>query len=104
MPQISNGPWYCAVNIAPDRPGGVAIPWLGQVENYVQANQREAADAIGGEFIDIKADSIGHDSCAPDAQRYVAGVIDTTTPHYNLIGHPSLLGSQFIADEVAARL
>jgi hypothetical protein len=54
--------------------------------------------------VDIVDGARGHDTCAPDADRYVAGIIDTTTPDYNMAFHPSDAGSRFVADTVAADL
>ncbi len=67
-------------------------------------DQRAAAQLIGATFIDLRALSAGHSTCAKDADRWVAGIFDTTTPGYNMVLHPSNAGSAFVADQVARAL
>lgn len=93
---------YCIVNVVPNLSQGVPLSLLTQVEVQNENNQRAAANAVKGIFVPMREASIGHTSCAPDNQRYVAGVIDTTTPNYNMSFHPSDLGSEFIASRIAA--
>ena len=38
---------------------------------------------------------------AADTERYVAGIIDTTTPGYMMMFHPSTAGSRYLAETVA---
>jgi hypothetical protein len=102
MPQIGDGDRYCIVNVVPDRPAGVSVPYLAKAEDAVQTMQRQSADDIGAEFVDLKTASRGHDSCAPDTERYVAGLVDTTTPDYKMIIHPSQAGQRFIAEQLAS--
>ncbi|MEY8567537.1 GDSL-type esterase/lipase family protein [Corynebacteriaceae bacterium 7-707] len=92
---------FCALNVVPNLPAGVPVPVLRDVENWNRANQRDAARQIGGHYVEMIDGARGHDTCAPDRQRYVAGVIDTTTPNYNMIFHPSYAGSQFMASQLA---
>lgn len=95
---------FCAVNVVPDIPLGVPVPPLRDVENWNRDNQRSAAAQIDADFIDIMDGARGHDTCAADNARYVAGVIDTTTPDYNMAFHPSDTGSRYVAETVAARM
>ncbi|WP_165841655.1 GDSL-type esterase/lipase family protein [Corynebacterium heidelbergense] len=92
---------YCSVNVVPNLPAGFPIPLLRDVENFSHDAQRAAAREIGAPFVEIKDPSAGHSSCAPDQERWVAGVIDTTTPNYHMMFHPSRAGSDFVASEVA---
>lgn len=101
MPQIGHGDRYCIVNVVPDHPAGLSVPYLARAEDAVQTMQRQSAEEIGATFVDLKAASQGHDSCAPDADRYIAGLIDTTTPDYKMIIHPSQAGQRFIAGQMA---
>lgn len=94
----------CAVNVIPNAPLGLPFPTLARIENLNRDNQRAAADAIGATFIDLKERSRGHGTCAPDDQRWVAGLIDTTTASYAMAFHPSREGSRFIAEQVARAL
>lgn len=104
VPQITNGDLYCAINVVPGHPGAVFVPTLSRVENSLHWMQQQAANDIGAQFVDLKSASQGHDSCAPDTQRYVAGIIDTTTAGYNMIAHPSQAGQRFIAEQVASAI
>ncbi|RAV34451.1 GDSL-type esterase/lipase family protein [Corynebacterium heidelbergense] len=92
---------YCSVNVVPNLPGGFPIPLLRDIENFSRDAQRTAAREIGARFVEIKDPSAGHSSCAPDQERWVAGVVDTTTPDYHMMFHPSRAGSEFVAGEVA---
>ncbi|MGJ0184033.1 GDSL-type esterase/lipase family protein [Corynebacterium glyciniphilum] len=102
MPQIGHGDTYCIVNVVPDHPQGLSVPYLAKAENAVQAMQRQSATEIGAQFVDLKSASQDHDTCAPDAERYIAGLIDTTTPDYKMIIHPSQAGQRFIAAQLGA--
>jgi hypothetical protein len=102
MPQIGDGDRYCVVNVVPDRPAGLSVPYLAMAESAVQTMQRQSAAEIGARFVDLKAASRGHDSCAPDTERYIAGLVDTTTPDYKMIIHPSQAGQRFIAEQLGA--
>ncbi|WP_420099062.1 GDSL-type esterase/lipase family protein [Corynebacterium sp.] len=102
MPQIGAGDTYCVVNVVPDRPAGVSLPYLAKAETAVQAMQRQSAADIGARFVDLKSASQGHDTCAPEAERYIAGLVDTTTPNYKMIIHPSQAGQRFIAGKLGA--
>lgn len=95
---------FCPLNVIPDAPLGLPVPLLRDVENWNRGNQQLAADRIGAGYVEIIDGARGHDTCAADAQRFVAGVIDTTTPDYHMAFHPSAAGSQFVADTIADHL
>lgn len=95
---------FCALNVVPNAPLGLPVPLLRDVENMNANNQATAAAQVGGTFVDIRSGSLAHNTCAPDRSRYVAGIIDTTTPNYNMAFHPSDAGSQYMADRIAAVL
>lgn len=99
-----NTTMFCAVNVIPNTPMGLPIPLLRDAENMNAKNQADAAKAVDAEFIDIRSGSRDHNSCAKDRDRYVAGIIDTTTPNYNMAFHPSEAGSQYMADRIAPML
>lgn len=92
---------YCAVNVIPNAPMGLPVPLLRDAERMNANNQATAAKAVGATFVDIRSGSRNHNTCAPDQSRYVAGIIDTTTPNYNMSFHPSEAGSQYMADRIA---
>jgi len=94
----------CAFNVVPNLPLGVPTPTVHGWEQHHRNNQREAARQVGAAFLDINAQSTGHSTCARDADRWVAGLVDTTTAGYNMVFHPSRAGSAFVADQVARAL
>lgn len=94
----------CLINVAPNAPLGVPAPRVRQWEQRTQNYQRAFAAQVGATFIDIRALSTDHSTCARDADRWVAGLIDTTTAGYNMALHPSRAGSAFVADQVARAL
>ena len=94
----------CAFNVVPNVPLGVPTPTVHGWEQHHRDNQREAARQVGAAFLDINAQSTGHSTCARDADRWVAGLVDTTTAGYNMVFHPSRAGSAFVADQVARAL
>lgn len=98
------GAMFCALNIVPNAPAGIPVPAIRDVENWNRGNQQLAAEKIGAQFIDIMEGARGHDTCATDTQRYVAGIIDFTTPEYNMAFHPSDKGSAYVARKVAEAL
>ena len=106
MLSVTGGPrgGLCVVNVLPNMPLGVPAPHVRQWEERTQDYQRELARQTGATFIDIRAMSTGHSTCAPDSQRWVAGLIDTTTADYNMALHPSRAGSAFVAQQVARAL
>lgn len=91
----------CAINVVPNLPLGVPAPTINGWERHHRDNQREAAGQIGASFLDVNAKSTGHSTCAKDGERWVAGLIDTTTANYNMVFHPSRGGSAFVADQVS---
>lgn len=96
---------YCAINVVPNAPLPLSMNLITNAERSNVAMQARAAREIGAQFVEMRGKTYAqHSSCAPDKQRYVAGVIDTTTPNYNMMFHPSREGSRFIARNVAAVL
>ncbi|WP_181645883.1 GDSL-type esterase/lipase family protein [Corynebacterium heidelbergense] len=92
---------YCSVNVVPNMPAGFPIPILRDAENWNRQNQIDASREIGARYVEVKDPSADHNSCAADQERWVAGVIDTTTPDYHMMFHPSHAGSDFVATQVA---
>lgn len=93
----------CLVNVIPDLRTGIPMPGLQVIENNVRNHQRAAAHATRSTYVEMKAPSAGNNTCAPDAQRYVAGAIDTTTQHTMGL-HPTVRGSRFMAEQIARNL
>ncbi|AKK06806.1 GDSL-like Lipase/Acylhydrolase family [Corynebacterium mustelae] len=59
--------------------------------------QRQSAAATGSDWINIEPETKGHDMCAPQNQRWVAGILDNSTEPYNITTHLTHRGN----DEVA---
>ena len=95
---------FCSLNVIPNVPMGIHSPGFAAHERRNQANQRDAALRADVEFLDIRELSRANSTCAPDAQRYIAGNVDFTTHLYNMTGHPSLAGSTFLARQVSAHI
>ncbi|KPM11591.1 SGNH-hydrolase-like protein [Sarcoptes scabiei] len=99
-PAIGSAGAVCVVNVIPGHPGGLPIP----VENWEQANQHmqsRAAAETGAQFLDLREASAGHDTCTPvDSERFISGVVDTTSPAWHMWIHPTAAGTRFIADQV----
>ncbi len=91
---------WCVVNVVPNAPQGVSLPLLQRVEVENEGNQSAGAAAVGAIFVPMREASAQHSSCAPDNERYVAGVIDTTSAH-NMSFHPTDKGSEFMAARLA---
>lgn len=101
-PSITSGNALCLVNVIPNAPLGIPGQPVAQVESWNRGNQRDAAAANGVEFVDLKTATAGNATCAPDAQRFISGGIDTTTPNYVMNLHPNDAGNAFIAGQLAA--
>lgn len=98
FPTVANAQGgVCVLNVIQNVPMGLPLGIVRDVENRHRQNQMDAARANGLNFVDIRAMTTGHDTCAPDAQRYVSGIIDTTAPHWNMWLHPTDLGNTEIA-------
>lgn len=93
----------CDRNTVPDQPTGAIDRITAGYEAATQNNQRAAAAQADVQFIDIRSMTIeANSSCGLDADRFISGMTDTTTPDYNMPAHPSLAGSRFLAQQVSA--
>lgn len=103
-PQITDGHALCFFNVIPQVPLGVPVPG-NAAEGAVRDMQAAGAAAAGMHFVDNRALTSGHSTCSPnDSQRYVAGIVDTTSPDYPMSLHPTDLGHQALARNNAAAL
>ncbi|HZK31692.1 MAG TPA: GDSL-type esterase/lipase family protein [Corynebacterium sp.] len=103
-PEITNGSGLCLLNIIPQVPLGIPVPGA-YGEGVLQEMQRNAAEATGMIFVDNYAQTTGHNTCSPnDSRRYVAAMIDTTSPVYTMSLHPTVLGHSVLADNNATAL
>ena len=96
---------FCDRNTVPDQPTGAIDRTTASYEAATQANQRAAAAQTNVQFIDIRSMTIeANSSCGLDAERFISGMTDTTTPDYNMPAHPSLAGSRFLAQQVSVAI
>ncbi|GAA1471369.1 GDSL-type esterase/lipase family protein [Corynebacterium felinum] len=72
--------------------------------NSVHDWQRQAANATGAEWIDLEKESSGHDMCAPQDQRWVAGIFDNSSAPYNITTHLTHHGNDQIAGIIARKI
>ena len=103
-PELGDGDNLCVINTTPNVPAPITVPGAGGIEMALQSSIRTAADVNGLRFIDMKALTRGHGTCAaPDSQRYVSGIFDTTSDH-NMKLHPTLEGSRAMGRIMADQL
>ncbi|MDR7329230.1 GDSL-type esterase/lipase family protein [Corynebacterium guangdongense] len=103
-PQITDGQALCFFNVIPTVPLGVPVPGHA-AENALAGMQAAGAAAAGVRFVDNRALTSGHSTCSRnDSRRYVAGIVDTTSPAYPMSLHPTDLGHQALARNNAAAI
>lgn len=103
-PQVTNGYAMCFVHLIPNLPLGVPLPGA-YAEETIRDMQRQGAEAAGMGFVDNYALTAGHDTCSrDDDQRYVSGVVDFTSPAYEMGVHPTSVGHAAIAANNARAL
>lgn len=103
-PELGDGDNLCVISTTPNVPAPITVPGAGGIEMALQSSIRTAADVNGLRFIDMKALTRGHGTCAaPDSQRYVSGIFDTTGDH-NMKLHPTLEGSRAMGRIMADQL
>ena len=95
---------FCALNVVPDFPWArryrcCAMSRTGTATTNGQLPRRWAP--ISWRSWTAPADMA---PVPPHQARFVAGIIDTATPDYNMAFHPSDAGSQYVANTVAGRL
>lgn len=97
---VDEGGNLCAINIIPNDPGLLpnGLPIGSGMEDAIELLQRSAAEAARIDFIDMRSVSRQNSTCGtPDELRQVAGVIDTTSPSWRFMVHPTIVGSQVMA-------
>ncbi|WP_297009021.1 esterase [uncultured Corynebacterium sp.] len=86
MPHITNAAGeVCAINLIP----GVQVPTFGinisDIEWALERAGQNGAAEGGGRFVSLKEPSNGHEMCSNN--RYITGIIDTTSARRNLPLH-----------------
>lgn len=99
-PQISNGTGnVCLINTVPGAPVQDVFFQVGEAENVLQRAAADASRATGSTFVDLKPVSRGHEMCSND--RWMTGLIDTTSAPHNLPLHMTNDGLAAIAAATA---
>lgn len=86
MPQITNAAGeVCPVNVVPGDGTPLPLIQVGEIEAAIEQAGRDAASATGAEFVTLKDVTKGHEMCSAD--RWITGIIDTTSARRNLPLH-----------------
>ncbi|MGO1948645.1 MAG: GDSL-type esterase/lipase family protein [Mycobacteriaceae bacterium] len=100
MPHISNGAGQvCPVNLVPGVQVPSALIQVGDLEWALERGLRDGANKAGGQFVSLKPVSRGHEMCSND--RWVTGIIDTTSQRRNLPLHMTDVGLRAVGREAA---
>ena len=92
------GCWF-QVKGAPMMP--MTLPVLRHAFDAVHDWQRSTAHANGVSWLNLEAATRGHDSCAPDSKRYIAGFYDNRSKPYNITTHLTHEGNDAVARIIA---
>lgn len=94
----------CLIRLNGLQPIQAPFPIVKEAERQLWRQANDAAKRHGGVFVDLHRSTRGHDTCQPGGKAWVAGVIDTQTPHYNLTLHMSHDGVTNAAKQIGAAL
>ncbi|HIW96696.1 MAG TPA: hypothetical protein H9867_09520 [Candidatus Corynebacterium gallistercoris] len=98
-PTISNPDGrVCLLNVIPGQPTVDVLFNIREVEDALQWAAVDAAAETGAQFVDLKPLSAGHGMCSND--RWIAGVIDTTSGPRNLILHMTDAGLNAVGEHI----
>lgn len=101
FPHITNGAGQvCPINVIPDVQVPSALFQVSDIEWALERALRAGAEGAGGQFVDLKGPSNGHEMCSND--RWVVGLIDTTSERRNLPLHMTDVGLRAMGRAAAA--
>lgn len=101
-PELLSGDFFCPANMGSAQ-APILIPGGKFLQDTMRDNLRDAAGAIGANFIDVYQASLGHGMCNPDpAQRWTVGFVDDST--HTMPMHPSNEGQRAMANIISAGL
>ena len=101
-PEYATNDQLCLVNL-PGQTIPIPAPGGTQIQEAFRDTIRNAAGAIGANFIDVYQATIGHGTCNPDDnQRFVAGFMDPAMGP--MTNHPTIKGQYAMADIIAPAL
>lgn len=83
FPHVTNGAGQiCPVNVIPGIQTPSALFQVSDIEWALERAIRDGANRAGGNFVELKTASRGHEMCSDD--RWIEGIIDTTSERRNL--------------------
>lgn len=98
MPHIGNAAGeVCAVNLIPNVQVATPGVQVGDIEWAIERAGQDAAAASGARFVSLKPISAGHETCSND--RWLVGLIDTTSARRNLPLHMTDIGLSAVGFE-----
>lgn len=101
FPHITNGAGQvCPINVIPNVQVPSALFQVSDIEWALERALRAGANDAGGQFVDLKGPSNGHEMCSND--RWVVGLIDTTSQRRNLPLHMTDVGLRAMGRAAAA--
>lgn len=90
-----NGENVCFVNLPNNTILRLPTPGSDFIQESFRNNLRDAALAAGANFIDVYEQSKSHSTCAPEGERWVAGVQDPKMGP--MVNHPTVQGQYGMA-------
>lgn len=100
-PTISSGGNVCPFHMLPNTQVGIPLGEVVKWENQAQWMNVDLARATGTQFLDLKPATRNNGMCAPDNQRYWAGLIDFHAGSGNLPIHVNDRGHAAIGGIIA---
>lgn len=88
---------FCIGNVNGSSSGALPVFPVRSAFDAVHDWQRRSARAVGGQWVNLEAPTRGHDSCAPESRRWVAGIFDYGTKDYNITTHLTHDGNDGVA-------
>ncbi len=101
---VGNNGETCPVHINNAPPLVIPVGAVRAAVNSAHDWQRQSANATGADWINLEAETLGHDMCAPQEQRWVAGILDNSSDPYNITTHLTHRGNDEVAKVIARHL
>lgn len=100
-PEFTTDDNLCLVNLE-GKTLPVPAPGSGRIQEAMRESIKAAADYSGAQFIDLYEQSLGHGTCAPDSQRWIAGFKDPKLGP--MTNHPTVQGEYGFAEVISSQL
>lgn len=99
-PSITDGNAVCLLQLGNNIHTYEPLPIIAQSEDLIHSMQSGLAAHTGTQFVDLRAQTAGHDMCAPDGQRWFGALVDFGQPR-NLPFHMTDLGNREVGGIIA---